>query len=172
MNSITHAEFEFSLLENVKYETEDEVPIVLEYKEEIINLIKKFSNSGQSGMSAPITASIITNCIKNLMAFKPIGPLVGNEEEWNYNSDDSFQNNRLSAVFKTGLNGKPYYLDAITFVGEEEYDTFHGHVEGISSRQYLKGFPFFIRILKIKMKTIYVVEMMESIPIELNIQNN
>jgi len=142
MNSMTHAEAEFALLEKVEYEDEDKKPIVLEYKDEILSLIKKFGESGQSGMSAPITASIIVNCIKDLMSFKPIGPIMGNEEEWNYNNGEYFQNNRISSVFKEGKEGTPYYLDAIVFVGEEEYDTFTSRVEGISSRQYLKGFPF------------------------------
>ena len=126
------------------------------FAKEILALCEKFGQSGQSGGSAPYTASAISKAVKHLMLQEPICPVTGIDEEWNnvseYGSgkeekDCVWQNNRCSALFKT-LDNKAYYIDAIVWKGEEKYDTFTGRVyiddkdfELIGSRQYVK-FPF------------------------------
>jgi len=124
--------------------------IISEFVPEMLSLIDKFGNSGQSGGSAGYTSSAITNALKTLMSFKPISPVTDTPEEWNKCSlnPDTYQHKRCSAVFRDGDDSKAHYLDAIVWKGEEEYDTFTGRVyvddkdfELISSHQNVK-FPF------------------------------
>jgi len=53
-----------------------------------------------------------------------------------------YQNLRCSALFKNGKNENPYYIDAVVFQGEDEFDLFTGKVEDVNSLQYIKDFPF------------------------------
>jgi hypothetical protein len=122
--------------------------LIKEFENEILALCEKFGNSGQSGGSATYTANALANTIKKLCLFETLSVLTGDEDEWNEVSDGLFQNNRNSAVFKK--NDHAYYLDAIVFKGDtwnsdhtsNDWDTFTGTVEGITSRQYIKSFPF------------------------------
>lgn len=144
-NTMTHAERELDIL--VKSATDpNNRPIIEEFIPEILALVRKFSNSGQSGVSAPYTASAISSAVKKLCLQEPICPITGIDEEWNdvgrLGNDDIYQNNRLSSVFKQGKGGRAYYLDAIVWQGEDDYDTFTGTINGVSSRQYIKSFPF------------------------------
>jgi hypothetical protein len=129
--------------------------IVTPFAKEILALCEAFGKSGQSGSSAPMTASAISNAVKSLMMHEPIAPITGEESEWFKPDENTFQNNRCSAVFKETAEGKPYYLNAIVWKGEEEWDTFTGRVyidnqnfQLISSRQFIK-LPF-------KPKTFYI----------------
>lgn len=140
-NCKNFAEEELKIL--VKSHTDPEKrPLIEEFIPEILALCEKFGNSGQSGGSAPYTANALANTIKKLCLFKPINPIMGTEDEWTNTFNDTFQNKRCSSIFQDGINGQPYYLDAIIWQGEEKYDTFTGTVEGIRSRQYIKSFPF------------------------------
>lgn len=86
-NLVKHALKEFQILEAT---IED--PIILPFKEEILALVERFSKSGQSGGSAPYTAGAICNAINTLLAFEPICPIQGTEEEWANTWDDVWQN--------------------------------------------------------------------------------
>lgn len=141
MTTLTHAEKELDIL--VKSAEADNRPIIEPFIPEILALVKKFGKSGQSGGSAPYTASAISQAVKHLCLQEPICPITGIDEEWNNDIDvEYYQNNRLSSIFKEGKDGRPYFLDAIVWQGEDDYDTFTGTVNGISSRQYIKSFPF------------------------------
>lgn len=117
---------------------------------DIYSIIEKFGKQGHSGMSAPFYAGALSGAIKKALLFGILSPLTGNDDEWNDTGEtlnkgkknDMFQNNRISAVFKDGKDGKAYYLDAIVWSGEEEHDTFTGCVEGVDSRQFIREFPF------------------------------
>ncbi len=145
-NTKSYAEREIDILiENLKKEKDSSS--IEEFKEEILSLYDKFSNSGQSGGSAPYTAEALAMVIKNLCLQKPISPIYNTEDEWMQvggNDDETpmNQNNRLYALFKDGKDGKPYYLNAIVWKGEDQWDQFTGTVEGYQSRQYVKQFPF------------------------------
>jgi len=108
-----------------------------------MELIEKFAEQGHSGGSAP---SVI-HMFSKLANFKPLGPITGKDEEWTEVSDGVFQNKRLSAVFKHGKDGKPYYLDAMVFKGQNGNTfTSSGSVKlkdgsTIQSRQFIK-LPF------------------------------
>ena len=134
--------------------------IVTPFANEILALCEAFGKSGQSGGSAPMTASAISQAVKHLMLQEPICPVTGIDEEWvnvrEVSEEDEmmYQNNRCSALFKS-KSGKCWYIDAIIWKGEGEYDTFTGRVyiddknfELIGSSQYVK-FPF-------KPKTFYI----------------
>jgi len=134
--------------------------IITPFAKEILALCEAFGNSGQSGGSASYTASAIAQAVKKLMLQEPICDVTGHKNEWVHigtMSDGSivYQNSRCSALFKSGADAKAYYLDAIVWKGEENWDAFTGSVyiddkdfELINSRQYVK-FPF-------KPKTFYI----------------
>lgn len=136
-------------------EKEGKTLLVAEFVPEIEALVDKFSQSGQSGFSAPYTAGAIIDTLKKMFAHEPLGEgITGADDEWNslsqFGDKESYQNNRLSSVFKEGKEGRPYYLDAIVFKPVGKDYTFTGNsvmmTEGdsktIGSRQYIKKFPF------------------------------
>lgn len=160
-NSQSHAKRELEILAKTTPDA-----IVTPFTNEILALCEAFGKSGQSGGSAPYTASAISQAVKKLMMFETLAPLTGEESEWGTVADNVNQNNRESAVFKE-KNGKPYYLNAIVWKGDTEgesgndWDTFTGTVAGIRSRQYIKGFPF-------TPKTFYVDVTREMLPEDWN----
>lgn len=116
-------------------------PIIEEFSEEILALVKKFGESGQSGGSARFTSAAISQAVKKLCMHEPIGPCTGEESEWGTITDSINQNNRCGALFKDE-GQKPYYLNAIVWQGEDKWDSFTGTIEGVTSRQCIKEFPF------------------------------
>ena len=142
-----YAELEMDIIEQ---SIED--AIITPFRKEILALVDAFGKSGQSGGSAPYTARAICQALENLMLFKPLCPITGVDEEWSNVSDMCqsgivYQNKRCGSLFKTDKD-KPYYLDAIVFRGEKEYDTWTGHCyiddkdfKEISSSQEV-NFPF------------------------------
>src|SRR5690606_2483646 len=87
--------------------------LLIEFKEEILNLCEKFGNSGQSGGSAPYTASSLSNMIKKLCLFETVTPILDSDDEWVNIYDNIYQNKRCSGLFKDGKDGSPHYIDAI-----------------------------------------------------------
>jgi hypothetical protein len=133
--------------------------IIIPFSKEILTLCEAFGNSGQSGGSAPYTASAIAQAVKKLMLHEPICDVTGHESEWRdvtgIGNTIKYQNSRCSALFKNGIESKAHYLDAIVWKGKESWDTFTGRVyiddknfELIGSSQFVK-FPF-------KPKTFYI----------------
>jgi hypothetical protein len=68
----------------------------------VLELIDCFAAQGHSGMSANVTIQLFTQ----LARFEPLGPLTGEDDEWNEVSDGLFQNRRCGHVFKE--NGQAY----------------------------------------------------------------
>lgn len=142
-----------------KAQKEGSTLLVAEFVPEIEALVDKFYQSGQSGFSAPYTAGAIVDTLKKMFANEPLGSGIDcSDDEWNDISGiegvdsgtGTFQNNRLSSVFKQGKDGKPYYLDAIVFKPVGKDYTFTGNSvaitegseETIGSMHYIKAFPF------------------------------
>lgn len=133
--------------------------IITPFAKEILALCEAFGKSGQSGGSAPYTASAISQAVKKLMLQEPICDVTGHESEWVDVSEISdgeilWQNSRCSGLFKYP-DGKLSYVHAIVWKGEEDWDTFTGRVyidekdfELIGSSQFAK-LPF-------KPKTFYI----------------
>lgn len=134
--------------------------VVIPFTEEILALCEAFGKSGQSGGSAPFTATAISQAIKKLLLQEPICDVTGYESEWvdvsqMCGGSITYQNKRCSALFKDGVESKAKYLNAIIWKGIETHDTFTGSVyiddkdfELISSSQHVR-FPF-------KPKTFYI----------------
>lgn len=131
--------------------------LITEFVPEVKALVKKFAESGQSGASAPFVSAVIVDVIKKLLNHEPLGGIHNTDDEWNsladFGDDESYQNNRLSSVFKDGVDGQPYYLNAIVFRNPEKDYTFtSGSVDlpglaneaggKIGSAHYIKSFPF------------------------------
>ena len=135
----------------------DNRPIIEPFSEEIIALCEKFGKSGQSGGSAPYTATAISQAVKKLLLQESICPITGIDEEWVAIAEDMrmgglkdtiYQNSRCAGLFKNS-DGKCWYLDAISWKGEKNswsgsalLETSKGVFEEYSSRQYVKSFPF------------------------------
>jgi len=153
-NSQSHAKRELEILAKTTPDA-----IVTPFTNEILALCEAFGKSGQSGGSAPYTASAISHAVKKLMMFETLAPITGEDDEWtdvspSNNGEPMFQNNRDSRVFKNGKNGKAYFIEAIVFDGDiGGRFTGNGSVthngENIGSTQYIKEFPF-------RPKTFYV----------------
>lgn len=148
----SHAERELQILVDSAKDP-DNRPIAEPFIPEMLALIEKFGRSGQSGASAPYTAQVISSVVKKLCLHETICPLQGTDDEWNdcgHFSDEQkehYQNNRRTAVFKDGKDGKPYFIEAIVFKDQNDSCFTGGGVAVpsggvIGSRQYIKGFPF------------------------------
>ena len=134
--------------------------IVTPFANEILALCEAFGKSGQSGGSAPMTASAISQAVKHLMLQEPICPITGVDEEWvnirDVSDEDEmmYQNKRCGALFKS-KSGKCWYVDAIVkkvvqtghcftgsfWLSKEDYLA-GDKTKKIGSAQYVKSFPF------------------------------
>lgn len=84
--------------------------------ENVLELIKTFSEQGHSGASAPYCINIF----RKLALFQSLSPLTGQDDEWNLiseNEDDGrlWQNRRCHHVFKSEKDGS-YDIDGKVFV--------------------------------------------------------
>jgi len=154
-NTYRFAERELSVL--LKSSTDPENPPIIEpFKKEILALCEKFGKSGQSGGSAPYTATALSHAIKKLLLQEAICPITGLEEEWadvseyNENQKKWYQNRRCGGLFKDSLsNDSAYYIDAIVWKDQNGFChngsalLRNGSVlSPIYSRQRIKSFPF------------------------------
>ena len=106
----------------------------------VMELIEVFSKQGHSGFSANRVVSLF----EKVARYKNLLPLTGEDSEWNDISDldgGTLQNNRVSSVFKEKETGRAYYIDAIVW-RTQNGGYFTGSADDVSSRQYIKSFPF------------------------------
>lgn len=75
-----------------------------------LELLKVFADQGHSGSSAPYAVALF----EKLALWKPIAPLDGEDDEWMYVGEGTWQNVRNSAVFK-GEDGQAYWMDGRVF---------------------------------------------------------
>ena len=156
-NTKKFAETELDIIVKSKTDPENR-PLVEPFIPEILALIEKFGNSGQSGGSAPFVAKALSSTIEKLCLQEPICPITGIDEEWNDVSGfgdgkQMWQNKRCSALFKYE-NGDVYYADAIIkktqggscwsgsfWLNKKDYLTGNRDLM-IRSSQQIRGFPF------------------------------
>jgi hypothetical protein len=104
-------------------------------RDAVLQLVETFAAQGHSGFSADWTLG----CIKKLLAWEPLTPLSGDDDEWNdigeLNGSPQWQNRRCSRVFK-GPDGRPYDIEGRVFV-ESDGSAFTGR----GSRVYVT-FPY------------------------------
>lgn len=76
-------------------------------------LVLVFCTQGHSGFSA----SYATSALSKLLAYEPLSPLRGTDDEWIQVSEHTWQNRRCSHVFKDSerFDGQPYDINAVVF---------------------------------------------------------
>lgn len=151
-NTALYAKRELEILSASATDPENR-PLIEPFIPEILALSEKFGLSGQSGGSAPFTATAISQAIKKLLLQRPICEITGIDKEWVDVSEYSggqllFQNNRCANIFKIG-GGRSYFLDAIIWkdqsgaTGSGTAYLQDGPIRHpILSRQFIKAFPF------------------------------
>ena len=112
MNSLQYAENELDRI-GMTADSEDEMNLAM--RNHILHMVDEFSKEGHSGFSANYALSIL----KKILAFKPLTPLTGEDDEWMevseyYDGTVTYQNKRYSAVFKEG-DGQAYNIDGKVF---------------------------------------------------------
>lgn len=100
-------------------------------RDHILRMIEEFEKEGHSGFSA----SYALGLLERLLAFKPLTPLTGEDDEWMdvYEEDDGdvvYQNKRMGSVFKSKKSGA-YDIDGIVF-----YDWFTDEETGEKFKSY------------------------------------
>jgi hypothetical protein len=109
-NLIAHAKAELARLRSPGGEP-DEMQDAIE--ENVLKIVEAFSEGGHSGSSAAYTLSIV----KKVLAFEPVTPLNGEDDEWFVHDRDDecyAQNKRCGHVFKR-RNGVAYDINAVVF---------------------------------------------------------
>lgn len=98
MELVKHAEMEFLAAGwmNEYGEYDDEMQEMI--CDNILELLRVFSDQGHSGSTAPYAVNIF----KKLAMFEPLVPLTGEDWEWNKIGENYYQNKRCSHVFKEG----------------------------------------------------------------------
>lgn len=90
---------------------EDELNVMM--RDNILRMVKEFSDGGHSGASAAYALSVLTK----LLDFKPLTPLTGEDWEWvelDYDPEMKAQNSRCSHVFKRA-DGTAYDSEGIIY---------------------------------------------------------
>ena len=102
-----HAQRELALIGD----TDDEIQGLM--NRQLLEIVALFSSHGHSGFSANYALAQL----KRLLAWEPLTPLTGADDEWNEVGDGVFQNKRCSRVFKSKdrFDGQAYDIDAIVF---------------------------------------------------------
>jgi len=109
-NLIAHAKEELARLRGPNDEP-DEMQDAVEAN--VLKIVEAFADGGHSGSSAAYTLAIV----KKVLAFEPVTPLTGDDDEWGHVSDDpdmTHQNKRCPHVFRRA-DGTAYDSNAIVF---------------------------------------------------------
>lgn len=83
--------------------------------EHILKMVNVFDEEGHSGFSA----NYAINILQKLLRLEPLSPLTGEDDEWKlceYSEGETYQNKRLSRVFKEGKDGQAYDIRGKVFV--------------------------------------------------------
>lgn len=146
MSLLDHAKNELDAI-GMTEDSPEEMNVAM--RNHILHMVEEFGKEGHSGMSASYAISILTQ----LLAFKPLCPLTGDDSEWVDVSQQSghplLQNKRCSHVFKEGdeaydIEGKVFY----TVETDEDGNPYKSYYTSRDSRVTIK-FPY-------KPETVYV----------------
>ena len=82
-------------------------------QENVLEIAEVFASQGHSGFSAAYCVDVLDKVLRNA----PVGPLTGEDWEWNEVGPGVFQNNRCSHVFKDAsqFDGQAYDIDGKIF---------------------------------------------------------
>jgi len=126
----------------------------------------------------PYSINYVAEFIKSILNFEIVSPLRNKHDGFLDKVDEfhfkagftSYQNLRISSVFKEEKDSDPYYIDCILWVEDVEYsveneykdkddilfkNSFKGIVEGISSAHFIR-FPFMPKTFEIEVERIYL----------------
>ena len=117
-NLVRHAKEELSKIEG----SGDKDGMQSRINKSLICLVGLFGMEGHSGFSA----GYARNLLNNLLDYKPISPLTGEDSEWNEIGSETYQNRRNSSVFKDEKIGYAYDIDAVRV--ESKMDGWGTHV--------------------------------------------
>jgi hypothetical protein len=110
-NILLHAKYELDRI-GMTEDSSDEMDVMM--RKHILHMMNEFAEEGHSGFSASYAIGILTK----LMEFKPLSPLTGEDSEWvdisEYGESPSWQNKRLSSVFKKA-DGTCYDIEGKVF---------------------------------------------------------
>lgn len=109
---VEHAKREFLALGYKPIDEEEDGPNKW-IQENVLELLRVFSEQGHSGSSAPYCVGMF----KKLAMYEPLGPLTGEDNEWHEVGDGVFQNTRCSHVFKQAdrFDGQAYDINGRIF---------------------------------------------------------
>lgn len=114
MSLLSHATRELDAI-GMTENSSDEMNVAM--RKHILHMVSEFSNEEHSGFSASYALSILNK----LLAYEPLMPLQGTDDEWNdvseYSSTEGgklYQNNRCSRVFKNDTGA--WDIDGRVFV--------------------------------------------------------
>ena len=93
MSMLDYAKKELDII-GMTDDSEDEMNRTM--RKHILHMVNEFAEEGHSGFSA----GYALNILKSLLAFKPLAPLTGADDEWNEVGDGLWQNRRVSDVLK------------------------------------------------------------------------
>lgn len=120
-NLVAHAKAELDLLG--MGENADDMDKFM--RDAVLDIVKKFAEQGHSGFSASYAVSVLSK----LLAYEPLSPLTGKDDEWVEVSEGMWQNKRCSHVFKDkthayDIEGKIFRdPDGSTWVNGESHVT-------------------------------------------------
>ena len=115
--------------------------IIEPYNKTIESLIKKFSEKNYTFGEAGFTINVLAQTIKAALGFQILSPLDGSKKEWGEKKENVYPNLRDSGVFKDE-EGTAYYNKAIVWIDPVNEQKFTGTVNGVTSFQKIKEFPF------------------------------
>lgn len=137
MTMLDYAERELDLI-GLTADSEDEMNRMM--RKHILHMVNEFAEEGHSGFSA----GYALNILKSLLAFKPLAPLTGADDEWNEVGDGLWQNRRASSVFKDE-NGA-YWSDGVVFwewfVDPDTDERSKSYFTSKNSRVPIESFPW------------------------------
>ncbi len=152
-NLLDHAKREFA---DLKTEMPDSV--VIEFEEQILDLIEAFGASGQSGGSAPFVSDCIIGTIRKLMSYQPLTQPLDRPQDWVDQSDKSsfpiWQHKKHSGLFKDG-EGKITYISGIiwTWKDDKALHTMSTNVGGIGNVP-IKSLPMTLKTFGVPVERI------------------
>ena len=136
MSLIEYAKRELDVI-GMTEDSEDEMNVMM--RKHILHMVKEFADEGHSGMSASYALSIL----KSLLAYKPLAPLTGADDEWNEVGTGHWQNKRASNVFKD--KDGAYWSDGIVFwewFQPDDGEPFKTYFTSRDSRVNIDSFPW------------------------------
>jgi hypothetical protein len=136
MSLIEYAKRELDVI-GMTEDSSDEMNVMM--RKHILHMVKEFADEGHSGMSASYALSIL----KSLLAYEPLSPLTGADDEWMEVDNGYWQNKRASNVFKD--KDGAYWSDGIVFwewFEPDDGEPFKSYFTSRDSRVNIDSFPW------------------------------